>query len=232
MPSMKKGRASTTTTVTKRQRTAAPTKKKGWKANPAIVNVGKNPIPKRYYGTFKYTTNVTFNVVAGVASYLFNCNGMFDPDQTGAGHQPLYFDQIMAMYDHYTVLRSKIKIVAAPVSTITNGVLLAMYIDDDTSTTSDAIQASERIESVWKYGTPATGNCDWTLWLTWDAKKTFGGDVLDNTALSGTASANPTEIQVYAVKMYDPGLANSNGFLQAEIEFYACFDEFVTTAVS
>ena len=35
-------------------------------------------------------------------------NSLFDPDQTGTGHQPYYFDQFAALYNRYTVLGSKL----------------------------------------------------------------------------------------------------------------------------
>jgi len=224
---------STSTTVTKRGRYGAPSKKKtGWRANPVIVNIGRNPIPKQYFATLKYTTVITINTTVGFGSSNIRCNGMFDPEQTGAGHQPLYFDQIMAMYDHFTVLKSKIKAVLAPPSTITNGVLFSMYIDDDTSTTSDAVLAAERIEAVSKFGIPANGNCDFTLWLDWDAVKTFGPNPQANDNLQGTASADPTEQQIFSMKVYDPGLGSTTNQCFVTVEYYAVFDEFVTVANS
>jgi hypothetical protein len=35
---------------------------------------------------------------------VFRVNGLYDPDQTGTGAQPVYFDQWMALYNRYRVL--------------------------------------------------------------------------------------------------------------------------------
>lgn len=39
-----------------------------------------------------------------------SCNGLYDPDKTGAGHQPMGFDQVMPLYDHYVVIAAKLTI--------------------------------------------------------------------------------------------------------------------------
>lgn len=54
------------------------------------------------------TTNGATSIAGTAAQYVLSCNGMFDPDITGTGHQPKGFDQIMPFYDHYTVIGSRI----------------------------------------------------------------------------------------------------------------------------
>jgi len=41
------------------------------------------------------------------AQHTFRCNNIYDPDATGGGHQPRHFDILAEVYDHYTVLGSK-----------------------------------------------------------------------------------------------------------------------------
>ena len=47
--------------------------------------------------------------LGSVASYVFRANGLYDPNYTGAGHQPYGFDQWMTYYNQFTVLGSKMK---------------------------------------------------------------------------------------------------------------------------
>lgn len=42
------------------------------------------------------------------ARALFRCNGMYDPNETGVGHQPRFFDEMSGFYDRYRVIGSKI----------------------------------------------------------------------------------------------------------------------------
>lgn len=62
--------------------------------------------PRRLYIAHKYVDLVSVSSTAGVVgSYFFKCNGMFDPNTTGTGHQPMYFDNCGAIYNHYTVVK-------------------------------------------------------------------------------------------------------------------------------
>lgn len=42
--------------------------------------------------------------------YVFRGNSVFDPDYTGTGHQPLYYDQYGAIYNRYCVAGSAIQL--------------------------------------------------------------------------------------------------------------------------
>lgn len=45
-----------------------------------------------------------------ISQYRFNCNSLYDPNQSGTGHQPLYYDTYAGLYNHYLVLGSRIKV--------------------------------------------------------------------------------------------------------------------------
>ncbi len=57
----------------------------------------------------RYATTIQLNAgVGGLPStHLFNAASIYDPDRTGAGHQPFGRDEISALYDNYVVLGSK-----------------------------------------------------------------------------------------------------------------------------
>jgi len=56
-------------------------------------------------------TSLTVASTSGSSnSYFFSANGLFDPNTTGTGHQPMGFDQMMLMYEQYTVFASKITV--------------------------------------------------------------------------------------------------------------------------
>lgn len=44
---------------------------------------------------------------AGGTYYVFRGNSVYDPDYTGVGHQPHFFDQISPLYEYYQVLKVK-----------------------------------------------------------------------------------------------------------------------------
>lgn len=61
----------------------------------------------------KYADRITLPAtVAGNNSvYVFRANSLFDPDLTGVGHQPMFYDDMAAHYNKYTVMWSTIKVV-------------------------------------------------------------------------------------------------------------------------
>ena len=64
----------------------------------------------------KYSTNVQMDPkptvlgVGGTNSYVFQLNNLFDPDTTGVGHQPMYFDNMATLWSKYKVDFAKIKV--------------------------------------------------------------------------------------------------------------------------
>lgn len=79
------------------------------------VNHSLQPIPQRYICKMKYCeTNLT-NLATG--QYLYNINSIYDPDRTGAGHQPYGFDNLALLYNRYRVIKCGWRIE----SPVTNG---------------------------------------------------------------------------------------------------------------
>jgi len=77
------------------------------------------PFPREMNTTFTYATSVVLNATAGaVASQLFSSNSLYDPDVTGGGAQPRFFDTLVganatsAPYNNYRVYASKITVEA------------------------------------------------------------------------------------------------------------------------
>lgn len=145
--------------------------------------------------------NIVTSVAAGTTgTYQYVINGMYDFDYTGTGHQPFYFDQYSALYNHYCVVGAKITV--AFTNPGNSDIVVGGYINDDV-----AIQAStlnmfcEEPYSQWKVIPP---NQEKPVYLTWkwSAKKFFTGrasSVLADTELQGTGSGNPSEQSILSL---------------------------------
>ena len=74
-----------------------------------------------------------------------------------------------------------------------------------------------------------------TIYLNWDAKQTFGGDVQAQDSLQGTAAASPTEQSYYTIEAggqpFPTGVA-FNLTYWCEVEYDIVWDEYVTTLLS
>lgn len=69
------------------------------------------PIGKTRKVNFIYHEVFAMNPGAGVpATYVFSANGCYDPNISGVGHQPRGFDELMQLFEHGTVIGTKIDV--------------------------------------------------------------------------------------------------------------------------
>lgn len=66
---------------------------------------GNNPFPPSRRGTLTYSEMVTLTTGSGVfgTQAQFRLNSLYDPNSTGAGHQPNGFDELSTAYSKYRV---------------------------------------------------------------------------------------------------------------------------------
>lgn len=72
-------------------------------------------MPDRYKCKLKYSEQVQLTGTAG-SWYNFRGNGLFDPNESGTGTQPLGFDELNNFYDQHLVTSAVIKIEAANIA--------------------------------------------------------------------------------------------------------------------
>jgi len=208
------------------KRKAARRGKRSLKYNKTSVSLGLG-FPKRMVMTHKYAELIDIVSTAGVlGKHLFNCNGMFDPNSTGVGHQPLYYDQMAALYNHYTVIGSKIKLTVTPTATADELTYVGTWLDDDTTSTviATVMDMAERSSGKIRQIAPNMNN-SLVFYNNWSAKKTFGGSVLANDNLQGTISANPTENSFFAIGVGSGSAANTSVQVFVEITYTAVWEE-------
>lgn len=66
-----------------------------------LVNRALHPIPQRFITKMKYSEQVTTDANG---QYRFNLNSIYDPNQSGTGHQPYGFDTLATLYNRYRVI--------------------------------------------------------------------------------------------------------------------------------
>lgn len=214
----------------KRTKYTTSKKKKYYTKNPVAIRLGKQPIPKQLFNRLKYAETVNVAIgVSGLGSYLFSCNGMYDPNITGTGHQPMYFDQWSAMYNHYTVLKSTMK--ATVVANTTGATIFSLGQDDDTTiNAANSYTIWERPGYQTKVVNAPVEPSGTSLWSKWDAKKVFGADPQSDPALQGSATSNPTEQTFYVI--YFDTLPSTTVTVLIEIWYDVVWDEYVSMVSS
>jgi len=207
------------------------------KPNPSSVfnrvNLGKG-FPLTLQITHKYAEVFTLQSVSGtISNYKFSCNGMFLPNQTGTGHQPMYFDQLTAVYDHYTVIKSTFKATLTPTTVTTVPITVGLYVNDDTTATPGIMGVA--VESL--FGTvavfPQGASISKIVSASWDGAKVFGGDPMGDPNLTGTYSSNPPESSIYNLCLQSMDIASTvNIYTIVQIEYTAIWDELKDCASS
>ena len=163
--------------------------------------------PDRMVTKLRYVDNFLLTGAAGVpGANVFRFNSCFDPDLTGIGHQPMYFDQFAGAvgtgpYSRYRVIGAKATVsfmhASAPASTPANyGPIVVGLQTGATSglygtTVSSLCEASN---SVWTHlGDKAGGNNIKTLTATYSPRRDLGVNKDDDT-VSAAYNGNPSQV--------------------------------------
>jgi len=140
--------------------------------------------------------------------YNFSANGIFDPNRTGTGHQPIGFDQMMLMYEQFCVIRSHIKVTFLASD---EPARVAILLSPDTNAPPSITAAMENglitTTSILGSGTDAGSNRMKTLQLSCDIPKYFGKSyqsILADPLQSGNIAADPSEQVYFQIAVWDP----------------------------
>lgn len=196
-------------------------------------NLPINGFPKSVMARLRYTEE--FNMNCGSLSstnYIFHANSAYDPNYSGGGHQPRGFDRFMAMYDHFTVVGSKITVQYANKS---GGNDIPAYWDvhltDDVTfniaTVADLFETTQGRGFPQQVGTERNYiGFNPRITRKFSAKKFFGTSVLGKSQFQGTAAASPTEGAFFQVVLCPiSGNDPSPMTFVAQIEYLVVFTE-------
>ncbi len=179
----------------------------------ANVNVGKG-FPKKMTMTHKFFHTAILANDTGTPSTIANesffVNGLFQPVMSGVTHQPLYFDQMQAIYNRYVVIGSKIRVKFINNGAINNGAFAVGFMNDKTAAIAPTLMSTMIEQTGGKYlaihsgGSDGGANSTKTLNYSWSAKKRFGGSILSNNDIgSFTSAGNPVLTPLYTIAMQD-----------------------------
>lgn len=159
-------------------------------------------IPLKQYAKLPYSGVTAFNVTAStLATQIFQLNGLYDPDFSGIGVQPNYFDQLMAMYTNYRVYGCKVTYrISAGTSTANCFHMTAALIPANTvSLYANMSSVINSRKAIFKIVTPTANGV--TLSRYYSMSRDFGftkADIATESRFEGTASSNPSQ-GLYAV---------------------------------
>lgn len=166
--------------------------------------------------------------------YVFSANSLYDPNTTGTGHQPMHFDTMATMYNHYVVLGAKITVRAWGEATSGGtGAVLACKLDDDGSATFNNGRLMEQGSNLVKYiimrDNVTAGKSYGVLKHTYSARKFHGvKDVDDNKyTLGALTNASPSDQGYWVIHWQHPDNSTVMGSIKllVQIDYIVKFSE-------
>lgn len=164
------------------------------------MRIPRGLMAKRFVQRHRYVQRVPLDAGMGtLATDTFTLNGMYDPYVAVGGHQPLYFDQLGALYNHYTVIGAKMTVDFCSEATGATGThIVGIEVTSSSAPTTAITDIYE--QSTAKYGvlTNLNSTAKKRISRKVSIKKWLGAkNLMDEDQLSGHAGANPNE-QLYA----------------------------------
>lgn len=168
-----------------------------------------SPFPTRRSAVFKYVGNVAMTeAAAGVGTqWTFCLNGLFDPDLTYTGHQPMYYDQLVSAlgpYYRYTVHDFSIRLTFTNMTT--NSVMVAFYQQPDPLDLPSRESILEKPLVKYKVLSPNTGGpatkviqCGGSIARSLGATRL---KLMDDDQYSARYDANPAQRLLGVVMVY------------------------------
>lgn len=157
-------------------------------------------------------------------NHVYTGNGLFDPDISGVGHQPRGFDQLMALYDHYTVQRVKVELrfINAGGDNTEFGVMYCLAADGSgpPTTISDILEHQNAKIVPYNWEGNATVR---TLTKEFDTSTNLS--TKDYSVLRGDASSNPTEQYFVHFGCVGTGGSSNSVICYTTLTYYATFSE-------
>lgn len=184
----------------------------------------------------KYHEAIALSSVAGtVSGNVFRAEALFDPNETGTGHQPMFFDSFAAVYNRYVVRGARIKVTFNPTTeTAATSMWVVGIVGQSTNTIqSDPNVLCEQGHSVWADVNGRNGGPNQkTLYLNYTPEKHLNLSYLDND-VGALVTSNPAvsyKFIIYGADRQSSGTTN----MVAEVEIvYDCeFSDVITNAGS
>jgi len=197
-----------------------------------LARLGKG-FPKRLEMTHRYVETIAVQSTTGTQQrYIFSANGMYDPNISSTGTQPYYFDQVAALYNHFCVLKSRIKITCNLANSSQPSCLITLAGNDDTTVTNQTFQGQAMMPAT-TYGLLSNVENRVVLYQYFDAAKVFGGDPESNSEIFGSAGGNPAEQWYWIIGVQEQSQSlTSIVNIIADIEYTAVWDELKDVVVS
>lgn len=179
------------------------------------------------------------STASGVAQHAWRMNSLFDPDFTGIGHQPYFYDQFAGVYSTYAVVKSKLivkySLIANTISTAqpSGPCIIGLKTDDDgvaSGTLTTAMEAGSSKTDI--LNNALGGNNVKTLSVDYIPMRDLDTDHNDDS-LTTAVTTNPARPWFGTMFVCEQGLASPTTVVcKVEMIFDVIFSQQVTVVGS
>lgn len=198
--------------------------------------VADQPTIKYAKLTYVVHENLTGPTAGNIVVKEYRINGMYDPEVSVGGHQPMGFDELMNQYEKFTVLKAKFELENQSVVTYKN--LFLMLFREQTPGAASTMYASNGLSNLIE----SAGSSE-TLCVTtgeyqarqrkvtmWADMSRFTGktyrDLIGDYGYQGDSGHDPDQQQYMAVVLFNPQASDQSANTaqyQLKITYYAAF---------
>lgn len=161
----------------------------------------------------------------GLSTYIFRANSLYDPDYSSVGHSVRGFDQLMTLYDHYTVIGSKITLKLGTDTGLTTSLIAGIALRDSVTVPSDVVDYIEG-RNV-RHIMMSHNNDSRTVSQKFSCKRFLGvSHPLAEKDVQGSVSSNPSEqayFHLFASPVVNADVDSID--MSVEIEYIAILTE-------
>ncbi len=149
--------------------------------------------------TLKYHEGVLLDPTAGqFKTYLYKCNGLYDPNYTGTGHQPMGYDQLASVYSHYCVTASRIKL--TQLTSPANPTVVGVLVSDQNGSSGPWPAVTEQAKNRVSFVAPTQSSTQKIIVRQkWDLHTMTGIIDGSDSTYSAAVGADPTDVQYFII---------------------------------
>lgn len=195
-------------------------------SNKDILYLGLG-FPKKLRATLRYSDNISISGPDGdTQSLVYRCNSIFAPNATVASPKAYYFNQFMAVYDHYCVMTSRIRVTLVRNLNTADGIIVTLSVQDSLGqTVTNPTEVLEQ-SSASRVIIPPGALTSYKMTKEWDAIKYFSRNPLGNPDLEGSRTTTPTEESYFAINTKSiSGVDTYSIYAEVLIEYDVIFKE-------
>lgn len=160
----------------------------------SVGMANRGPLPKTMTTSLRYSEDFILNNLATqYSNATYRLNSVQDPNETGSGHQARGFDQLMQMYDHFTVRACSFTVFMSSLDTTTT-TYCSIRLSDSNVTASNKFDWWESQYGQHKEIGTLTGGNRCVFKRRINPNKFLGRpNPMSDPQLRGTATTNPVE---------------------------------------